>query len=216
MFNEGLHNAISLAITGLIRPLPEVPVAVGDLEAKPDDLPLSLAPDQNPGPQQSAEAMTPDSSTAALPSPANGTTADVGQPQVTPLGICPSDCRCKCHRDGIRSRCLSIVDSRDIEVQTFRTIDLQISQGMWEAARESVEERIIVLEEEMETSPWERETSFDMWFYEKYTKEELVALRGGIELERDDVCFAAIESFGNESSPRQASDARQEPWKGHG
>ncbi|KAL8403772.1 hypothetical protein RB594_008866 [Gaeumannomyces avenae] len=103
MLNEGLHNAISLAITGLIRPLPEVPVTVGDLEAKPDGLPLSLAPDQNPGPQQSAEAMTPDSSAAALPSPSNGTTADVGQPQVTPLGICPSDCGCKCHRDGIRT-----------------------------------------------------------------------------------------------------------------
>lgn len=78
---------------------------------------------------------------------------------------------------------------RDVEVQTLHAIEVQIREGMWEAAQESVEERIVVVEEEMETSPWQRETDFDWYLYRIYSKDELIALRGGMELERDDAYF---------------------------
>lgn len=40
------------------------------------------------------------------------------------------------------------------QVETYRTVDLQIREKMWEAAIESVEENIELLKEDMDTSPW--------------------------------------------------------------
>ena len=51
----------------------------------------------------------------------------------------------------------------DQQAETFRVVGIQIQQGMWEAAMESVEENIEVFREEMERSPWEIQSKRDMW-----------------------------------------------------
>ncbi|KAM7210682.1 Ankyrin repeat-containing domain protein, partial [Rhypophila decipiens] len=48
-----------------------------------------------------------------------------------------------------------------VEVETFKTIDLQIREAMWEAATESLGENIQILREKVETSVWKRESRFD-------------------------------------------------------
>ena len=47
------------------------------------------------------------------------------------------------------------------EAGTCRAIIVQVREEMWEAAVDSVVERINVLEEEMESSPWEMRSCFD-------------------------------------------------------
>lgn len=44
----------------------------------------------------------------------------------------------------------------EVELETHRTIQLQIREEMWEAANEAVEERLEMLDEELATSPWAR------------------------------------------------------------
>ncbi|TDZ14853.1 Serine/threonine-protein phosphatase 6 regulatory ankyrin repeat subunit C [Colletotrichum orbiculare MAFF 240422] len=49
-------------------------------------------------------------------------------------------------------------------LQTYKTIRIQVQQGMWEAALESVDENIDLLREKMEQSPWDQESKYDhMW-----------------------------------------------------
>ncbi|TDZ30586.1 Serine/threonine-protein phosphatase 6 regulatory ankyrin repeat subunit C [Colletotrichum spinosum] len=50
------------------------------------------------------------------------------------------------------------------QLQTYKTIRIQVQQGMWEAALESVDEIIDVLREKMEQSPWDQESRFDHWW----------------------------------------------------
>jgi len=49
----------------------------------------------------------------------------------------------------------------DQQAETFRVVGIQIQQGMWEAAIESVEENIDVYREDMESSPWEIPSEYD-------------------------------------------------------
>ncbi|KAH8890577.1 ankyrin [Thozetella sp. PMI_491] len=46
------------------------------------------------------------------------------------------------------------------DVETFRAIRLQVRERMWEAAQEAIEERIDVLQEEENKSPWQRKIVF--------------------------------------------------------
>ncbi|KAF9881779.1 hypothetical protein CkaCkLH20_00925 [Colletotrichum karsti] len=46
-------------------------------------------------------------------------------------------------------------------LQTYKTISLQIREKMLEAAVESIEENIEVLQEKMEQSPWDQKSHYD-------------------------------------------------------
>jgi hypothetical protein len=47
------------------------------------------------------------------------------------------------------------------QLDTFRAIESQIQEKMWEAAVGSIQENIEGLREELATSPWEKITQFD-------------------------------------------------------
>ncbi|KAK4211536.1 ankyrin repeat-containing domain protein [Rhypophila decipiens] len=49
------------------------------------------------------------------------------------------------------------------QAETFRVVGIQIRQGMWDAAIESVEENIEVFRDEMKMSPWEMLSIHDEW-----------------------------------------------------
>jgi len=50
---------------------------------------------------------------------------------------------------------------RRVEVQTCRTVLLQVREGMWDAAIEAVQENLEILLEEIKSSPWERVSRYD-------------------------------------------------------
>ncbi len=50
---------------------------------------------------------------------------------------------------------------RRADVETLRTIRLQVQEDMWEAAVEAVEEKIQVLREDIAKSPWDVESWYD-------------------------------------------------------
>ncbi|GKT65442.1 PFS domain-containing protein [Colletotrichum tofieldiae] len=51
-------------------------------------------------------------------------------------------------------------------VETYKTIGLQIREAMWDAAIESVDENLEVLQEEMAKSPWENPSRWDWLRYD--------------------------------------------------
>ncbi|GKT93705.1 PFS domain-containing protein [Colletotrichum tofieldiae] len=51
-------------------------------------------------------------------------------------------------------------------VETYKTIGLQIREAMWDAAIESVDENLEVLQEEMAKSPWENPSRWDWLLYD--------------------------------------------------
>ncbi|KAK1996658.1 pfs domain-containing protein [Colletotrichum falcatum] len=86
--------------------------------------------------------------------------------------------------------------------ETYKTIRLQIREGMWDAAVESVDENVGLLQEEMATSPWEKPSRHDSLRYED---SDETAIESEYELET-----TTVHSTGDEEEATEIEGDEEE------
>jgi len=111
--------------------------------------------------------------------------------------------------DDARSRLKPLAErmekwGREDEVKTLRTVDLQIRQGMWDAAVEAVEENIEFRGEKMTESPWQTSSIFGE------EADEWCRIRVGYYV--DEWCYATYRRYHPDETDGEAADEDDTDW----
>ncbi|KAJ9141653.1 Pfs domain-containing protein [Pleurostoma richardsiae] len=111
--------------------------------------------------------------------------------------------------DDARSRLKPLAErmekwGREDEVKTFETVDLQIRQGMWDAAVEAVEENIELRREKMTESPWQRNSIYGE------EVDEWCRIRVGYYV--DEWCYATYRRYHPDETDGEAADEADTDW----